>query len=124
MFQTAEDTDKSLFDQECYLLQNFQFRDLSSKYRCKPKFYEYQSTRGATLKIDVEACFVLVPLSWTSLNILDFAVKLGKNLMKSHSKEDYELYYPSAFIFVRLVLILQRLVNTGKQLKPSFKREI
>jgi hypothetical protein len=96
MFKTAEDTDKSLFDGECYLLQSFQFRDLNSKHKSEPKFFEYLTNRNTKMRIAVEACFALVPISWTSSNILDFAAKVGKNLMQSHAKEAYELYFPNA----------------------------
>ena len=96
MFKTAEATDKSLFDGECYLLHNFQFRDLTSKHKAEPKFYKYQTSKGGTMNIPVEACFALVPITWTNSNILGFAVKIGKNMMKSHAKEAYGLYYPTA----------------------------
>ena len=96
MFHTAEQMENTLFDEECYLLQSFQFRDLSSKHKSEPKFYENTSNRGALMKIPVDAFFALVPYSWTSSNILDFAVKVGKNLVKKHAKEAYECYYPSS----------------------------
>jgi hypothetical protein len=96
MFKTAQATDKSLFDGECYLLHNFQFRDLNSKHKAESKFYKYQTNKGGTMNIPVEACFALVPITWTNSNILDFAVKIGSNMMKSHAKEAYELYYPTA----------------------------
>ena len=96
MFRTAEQTDKNLFDGECYLLNYFQFRDLDSKHKSEPKFYEYKNTYGGTIKIPVEALYALVPLSWTTKNILEFTVKIGNNLMKSHAKEAYELFYPTA----------------------------
>jgi hypothetical protein len=96
MFKTAEAMDKSLFDGECYLLRSFQFRDLSSKHKAELKFYKYQTNKGITMRIPIEACFALVPINWSNSNILDFAVKIGKNLMKSDAKDAYELYYPTA----------------------------
>ena len=96
MFKTAEEMENTLFDEECYILKSFQFRDLSSKHKHEPKFYEYTSYKGATLKIPVDGWFAVVPYSWNSSSILDFAVTIGKNLMKYHAKQAYECYYTSS----------------------------
>ena len=39
MFKTAEEMENTLFDEECYILKSFQFRDLSSKHKHEPIFF-------------------------------------------------------------------------------------
>jgi hypothetical protein len=96
LFKTAQDTQKSLFDNECYLLKSFQFRDLSARQASEPKFFQYTNARGGKVKIAVEGWFVMVPFSWTISNIRDFAVKIGKNMMKPDAKQAYGLYFRSS----------------------------
>jgi hypothetical protein len=53
------------------------------------------TNKGVSMKIAVEGFYALVPSSWSTQQILDFVIKVGKNPMKAHAKEVYELYYPS-----------------------------
>jgi hypothetical protein len=96
VFKTAEATDATLFDEECYFLQSFQFRDLDSSKKDEPKFYHYKTSRGGAIQIAIEGLYALVPISWTTSDIMDFVIKIGKNMMLSFAKEGYSAYYPAS----------------------------
>ena len=96
MFQQAKRTNPNMFDDECYLLQSFQFRDVTSGMKNAGKMFHYTTSRGNDMNIPVDGLFAMVPFAWTSVEILDFVTKIGKNMVTGIAKEGYKVMFPNA----------------------------
>jgi flagellum-specific peptidoglycan hydrolase FlgJ len=96
MFQEAKARNPDMFDDECYLLQSFQFRDVTSGMKNNGKSFHYTTARSNEMNIPVDGLFAMVPFDWTSVEILDYVTKIGRNMMTGIAKEGYKAMYPNA----------------------------
>ena len=96
MFQQAKTTNPDMFDEECYLLQSFQFRDVTSGMKNTGKFFNYTTSRSNQMSIPVDGLFAMVPFAWTSVEILDFVTKIGRNMVSGIAREGYHAMFPNA----------------------------
>ena len=95
MFKQAKATNPDMFDDECYLLKSFQFRDVTSGMKNNGKTFHYTTSRSNEMNIPVDGLFAMVPFAWTSVEILDFVIKIGKNMSKDIAKEGYQAMFPN-----------------------------
>jgi hypothetical protein len=96
IFETGQATEPDLFEDECYHLQSFPFRDLNSSKKNDALTYHYKSPRGGVMNIPVEGLYALVPISWTTSEILDFVSTIGTNMLKPTVKEGYSQSFPNS----------------------------
>jgi hypothetical protein len=96
LFEEAKRINSTTFDDECYKLKAFQFRDVTSGMKNEGKMFHYKTTRGTEMHLPVDGLFAMVPFIWTTENILDFVVKIGRNMLRDIAKQGYKAMFPNA----------------------------
>ena len=54
------------------------------------------TSRSNEMNIAVDGLFAMVPFAWTSVEILDFVMTIGRNMVTSIARQGYKAMFPNA----------------------------